>query len=230
MPGSEDGDTNGMKTVAAALFLFICATLTPESPRVLRAPVWIYLEPVPGSFSESAPQKNPPVEELRETARYILSGMAGGWNFSYVPSDPRRNVSEEFTLVPILPVQSDDPRFSMDSLTPEYPRLTCWAQFTVDDAVARRLNYWESIRFVPGKGRGTGERTKESAGIQDAYKNAVLNAVRTIARGLEKNKPKEITGEVLLREGPRLFADEGRFVAEVRVLVNIREVVPYTLY
>ena len=81
MPGSEDGDTNGMKTVAAALFLFICATLTPESPRVLRAPVWIYLEPVPGSFSESAPQKNPPVEELRETARYILSGMAGGWRF-----------------------------------------------------------------------------------------------------------------------------------------------------
>jgi len=219
-----------MKAIAGVCFLFCCAILSPENPRILRAPVWIYLEPVPGTFSEPPAEKNPPIEEINEIARFILSGMAAGWSFSYVPSDRRRNVQEEFTLSPVLPLQEADPRFSMDSLTPAYPRLTCWAQLTVDEAIARRLRYWDSIRFLPGKGRGSGERTAESAGIQEAYTNAVLNAVRTIARGMEKNKPKEITGEVLLREGPRLFADEGRFVAEVRVLVNVREIVPYTLF
>jgi len=229
MYGLVEGDNLFMKKSALFCLLFLSAFLFSESPRVLRAPVWIYLEPVPGSFGEPA-EKQPPVIEINEIARFVLSGMSGGWNFTYVPSDRQRNVEEEFSLEPVMPLQKEDPRVSVDSLTPDYPRLTCWAQLTVDAAIERRLTYWDSIRFHPAKGRGTGERIRETQGIRDAYSHAVLQAIRTLARGLEKNKPKEISGEILLRSSPRLFADEGRFVAEVSVLVNIREVVPYTLY
>jgi hypothetical protein len=47
---------------------------------------------------------------------------------------------------------------------------------------------------------------------------------------MEKNKPKEITGELLLRDNPRLFPDEGLFIAEVRTVIHIESVVPYRLY
>ena len=60
--------------------------------------------------------------------------------------------------------------------------------------------------------------------------DAVRQAVREHARSLEKNKPKEIRGEVLLRDNPRLHADEGWFVADIKVLVNIREIVPYSVF
>lgn len=219
-----------MKRIATAFLFFICAIMIPESPRVLRAPVWIYLEPVPGNFSDTETEKSPPLEELQDVARFILSGMSGGWNFSYTPADIRRNVREEFELEPILHIHPEDPRFSVDSLTPVYPRLTCWAQLAVDNAIARRLDYWNSISFSTAKGRGTGERIDETAGIRNAYTNAVLHAVRNLARSMEKNKPREISGEVLLRSSPRLFSDQGRFIADVRVLINIREIVPYTLY
>lgn len=219
-----------MKKFFLPVFLLITVILFPESPRVLRAPVWIYLEPVPGSFDESGEENSPPLQEIEEMARFILSGMSSGWTFTYTPSDIRRNVREEFSLEPIHDIAHGDPRFSMDSLVPVYPRLTCWAQMTVDETVSRQLEYWNSIQFNTGRGRGTGERTAEGRGIRDAYTGALLNAIRNLARSMEKNKPKEISGEVLLREGPRLFADQGLFIAEVRVLINIRNIVPYTVY
>lgn len=219
-----------MKKSVALLFFFVYAFVVSESPRILRAPVWIYLESVPGLFDDTDNQKIPPIQEIDEMARFILSGMSSGWNFAYTPSDRRRNVQEEFSLQPIQAITAGDPRFSMDSLTPAYPRLTCWAQLSVDEAVSRRLEYWSSIRFSSGRGRGTGERIAESRGIRDAYTNAILNAVRNHARALEKNKPKEVIGEVLLREGPRLYADQGLFIAEVRVLIYIRKIVPYSVY
>lgn len=213
------------------LLLTLCSVFVfSEAPRVLRAPVWIYLEEVPGSFENPNPEQLPLIEEINEIARFILSGMVGGWNFSYVPGDRKRNIQEDFVLETVQDIQRNDPQLIIDSLKPAYPKLTCWAQFTIDEAAARRLDYWDSIRFRPAKGRGIGERVQESNGIRDAYTNAVLHAVRSLARRLEKNKPKEIRGEVLLREGPRLFANAGQFVAEVQVLVNIREIIPYTLY
>lgn len=219
-----------MKKFLAGFFFFSGLLLFSESPRVLRAPVWIYLEPVPGSFDESEAEQAPPIQEIEDIARFILSGMSSGWRFTYTPSDVRRNVAEEFSLVPIQEIVHGDPRFSMDSLSPVYPQLTCWAQIAVDEAVSRQLTYWESIQFHTGKGRGTGERTAEAGGIRDAYTGALLNAIRNLARSMEKNKPREISGEVLLREGPRLYADQGLFIAEVRVLINIRTIVPYTVY
>lgn len=219
-----------MKKSVALLFFFVCTFIVSESPRVLRAPVWIYLESVPGSFEDTEVQKAPPLQEIDDMARFILSGMSSGWNFTYIPSDIRRNVQEEFSLEPIHHIPPGDPRFSMDALTPAYPRLTCWAQLTVDKAISHRLEYWSSIRFSSGRGRGTGERSAESHGIREAYTKAILNAVRNHARSMEKNKPKEITGEVLLREGPRLYADQGLFIAEVRVLLHVRKIVPYSVY
>jgi hypothetical protein len=211
-----------------ALLAFRLAELTADAPRIIDAPVWVYLETVPGAaLSAEDPNAAPPLDRLSEVSRFVLGGMVYGWKFSYTPHDKKRAVAEAFTLEPILSIPDDDPRFSIPSLTPEYPRLSCIASYRLDSSHARWATHWDSVLFRTAKGRGTGERARETEGIKDAYTSAVLNAVREHARKLERNKPKEILGEVLLREGPRLFLNQGWFVAEVKVLINVREIVPY---
>jgi hypothetical protein len=249
----------------------LCALLlagglaTAEAPRVIRVPVWVFLEPVPGkgfpapqgtggkdaatgdaTAGSQAPggsaistptgkpepteSAGPPAKDLRDLARFVLGGMVYGWRVSYTPSDRARRVDEYFTFEPIAEIPDNDPRFSLSGFDPAYPRVSTWAEFALDDDTARRNLYWKSVQFRSADGRGYGDRERESAGIRDAYSDAVRAAVRAYARKLEKNKPKEIRGEVLLRENPRLFTEAGRFVADITVLVNLIEIVPYTTF
>ncbi len=224
-----------------ACILIAALQASAEAPRVVRVPIWVFLEAYPatgfdGGGADSAPAGDerparlPPAEDLRSVARFVLGGMVFGWRFEYVPSDRTRRVDEVFTLEPIAEIRDDDPRFSLSGVDPDYPRVSAWADFLMDDTTARRSLYWKSVQFRSADGRGYGALERDSAGIRDAYADAVRVAVRSYARKLEKNKPKEIRGEVLLRENPRLFTDEGRFVADITVLVNIQEIVPYALY
>lgn len=215
-----------------ALFAaFAPPPLAAEASRAKRVPVWVYLETVPGNLpTDTLAQKKPPVQEIGELARFLMGGMLYGWKFTYTPSDKARKVEEYFTLDPIKEISRDDPRFSITELTPAYPKLNCWANFTLDDSTQRWELYWGSVLFKNANGRGKGERKAEIDGVRNAYMEAVKDAVRSHARGLEKNKPKEIRGEVLLRDNPRLFADQGWFVADIKVLINIQELTPYTSF
>jgi hypothetical protein len=219
---------------AAVLVAASAGTGTPlpaESPRAVQAPVWVYLETVPGSpDKEELRARMPPIQELDETARYILSGMIYGWTFTYTPSDKLRKVEEFFSLDPVDSLQQEDPRMELTEVSADYPRLTCWASIALDEALSRRRVYWDSVLFRTGSGRGYGERGDETAGIRQAYTQAIMQAIREQARKLEKNKPKEIRGEVLLKQAPRLFSESGRFGAEVRVLINMQEIIPYTTF
>ncbi len=253
------------KTATAFLATFFAACVgglffsglpvAAEVPRVIRVPVWVFLEPVPGTgfdpqggtqdtssgntqnntqgdanSARNTLQAETPAGDLRAIARYVLGGMIYGWRFTYTPGDRGRKVAEYFTLEPVMEIPDDDPRFSLEGLDPAYPRVSTWAQFVLDDSAARRNLYWKSVQFRSADGRGYGDRERESEGIRDAYSDAVRSAVRAYARKLEKNKPKEIRGEVLLREDPRLFTEAGRFVADITVLVNLIEIVPYTAF
>lgn len=208
-----------------------CSVAAADTVRIVRAPVWVYLETVPGSMTpEELAAKLPPIQELDEVSRFVLAGMIYGWRYSYTPSDKTRNVAEFFSLEPLQVIPRGDPRFSLSKLTPDYPRLSCWAEFTLDDSLARWTDSWNSVLYKNVRGRGRGERTDEIAGIKTAYTQAVLLAVREAARKLEKNKPKEIRGEVLLRSEPRLFVEEGWFVADLRLLNHIDEIVLYQTF
>lgn len=220
------------RTIALlALLLAGAAQAESETVRTIRAPVWVYLEAVPGSRSpDEAKKAKPPIQELDDLARFIMGGMVYGWKFSYTPGDKTRNVGDFFSMEPLGAIDRNDPRFSLTELVPDYPRLYCWAQFRVDESLARWTSYWDSVLFKSARGQGRGERSQETAGIRAAYENAVKQAVRDHERKLEKNKPKEIRGEVLLRDSPRLFVDEGWFVADVRLTVNVREIVPYSAF
>jgi hypothetical protein len=220
------------RTRAFILVLTFATILTAqETSREKRAPIWVYLETVPGNLAqEQLKAKAPPIQELDDLSRFVLGGMIFGWKFSYTPSDTARGVNEYFSLEPIQEVAPNDPRFTVSNIVPEYPRLTCWAIFTLDDAAKRWEVYWSSSQFRTASGIGKGDRKAELNGIRNAYMDAVRDAVRQFERKREKNKPKEIRGEALLRDNPRLYLDAGQFIADIDLIVNVQAVIPYSTY
>lgn len=217
------------------LTLSICADtysgLSPETAVIVRSPVWVFLETVPGTFDDSPPQENlPPKAALNALSRYILSGMVYGWKFSYTPYDKKRNVQEFFELTPIFQIEKNDKNVFITDVTIKYPFCYCWAEYRMPESRAIRLEFWKSISHKTVKGRGAGERSDELNGVYTAYTEAAKNAVREYARKFIKNKPKEILGELLIKSNPRLYIESGLFKAELELYLHIEEIISYKFF
>ena len=159
-----------------------------------------------------------------------MEGMVYGWKFSYTPFDKRRKVAEEFELVPLQSIFSDDNRLSVTELRPQYPFLYCWAEYRVTNAIALHRTEWIRINYVTAKGTGSAERKMEIDGVRQAYREAALAAVRGYLRKNIKNKPKTVTGEMLIKDNPRLYVSGGKFMTELTVYLYIKEVTPYEIF
>jgi hypothetical protein len=70
---------------------------------------------------------------------------------------------------------------------------------------------WASIQNPTIQGIGIGKISDGFDGITAAAKDAVKKAVREYYRNVIKNKPKEITGSVLVRNQPLLGIDAGKY-------------------
>ena len=198
---------------------------------IIRAPVWVFLEPQPGVMdNDTQGTRLPPRQALIELSKTIMEGMVYGWKFSYTPFDKRRAVAEEFELEPLQSISSEDSRLSVTELRPEYPYLYCWAEYRVTDAVALHKTEWSRINYVTGKGSGKAARKMEIDGVRQAYRDAALAAVRGYLRKNIKNKPKTVNGEMLIKDNPRLYVSGGKFTAELTVYLYVKEVIPYEVF
>ena len=198
---------------------------------IIRAPVWVFLEPQPGVMdNDTQGTRLPPRQALIELSKTIMEGMAYGWKFSYTPFDKRRKVAEEFELTPLQSIPSNASGLSVTELRPQYPYLYCWAEYRVTDAIALHRTEWIRINYVTAKGAGKSERKMEIDGVRQAYREAALAAVRGYLRKNIKNKPKAVNGEMLIKDNPRLYVSGGKFTAELTVYLYIKEVIPYEVF
>ena len=219
--------------LCAASFLYAdsySGSATSEA-LVIRAPVWVFLEPQPGVMdNDRQGPRLPPRQALTELSKTIMEGMAYGWRFSYTPFDKRRAVAEEFEIEPLKSILSNDSRLSVTELRPQYPYLYCWAEYRVTDAIALHSTEWSRINYVTAKGSGSAERKLEIDGVRQAYRNAALAAIRGYLQKNIKNKPKAVNGEMLIKDNPRLSVSGGKFTAQLTVYLNIKEVIPYEVF
>lgn len=197
---------------------------------VTRIPVWVFLETMPGATSEAARTSLPPKKALNEVSRFLLSGLVFGWDFSYTPYDKRRNVDEYFEIIPKYEITANDTAFHMSDLTPAYPYLYCYAEYSADILLAKRQAAWKTLSYKTVQGSGIGERSDEVQGIYTAYINATKDAVRRYAQDLTKNKPREVRGQLLIRNNPRLFMKSGQFHANLEMYIFISEIIPYEVF
>lgn len=204
---------------------------TKQDSRIIRVPVWAFLEGQPGTMEgEEASPFLPPKEALQEVSNFLLTGMSYGWEFSYTPSDTRRGVKEMFEIKALKELRIKKEKITIKEVRVKYPYVYCWAEYSLSSDEVALHQSWQSLKYKTVKGIGEGLRKNETEGVKTAYTNAIKKAIREYARKIQKNKPKEIIGEVLIKDCPRLFCASGLFKAEIELYINIKEIVPYTAF
>ena len=213
-----------IKLIFVFTLIFACTgglfAQTPSIIRHIRFPIWAEIDAYPGTQAAAddvdEQEFSYPIARIKETVPFLVEGLVYGWKFTYVPSDKTRGVEEYFEVEPIQNLkegqQKDGGTIEYSSVWIENNRFNCWVDYTRTDYQVQVYNLWASIQNPTIQGRGYGDLSKGFEGIKEAAQDALKNAVRDYYRNLIKNKPKEISGSVLLRKTPLLGIDSGRYV------------------
>ena len=219
---------------AAALFLMLpLFSQTPSVIRNIRLPLWAELDAYPGleeSGEVDEGQYDFPISQMHKIAPLIINGMVYGWNFVYVPYDKARGVEELLEITEI--VSSDVIRGGINYVSPWISdnNLNCWVEYTRTDSQIQSYNLWASIQNPVIGGIGYGSVEKGFEGIEEAVRESLKEAIRNYYRKTIKNKPKEITGAVLIRKFPTLGIDAGRYVINLDFFLECGKIIEYSVY
>ena len=218
------------------LCLFFVLRLSAQTPSVvrnIRLPLWAELDAYPGlelSGGEDEGQFDFPISQMHKIAPLIINGMVYGWNFVYVPYDKARGVEEYLEITEIVP--SDVIRGGIKYTSPWISdnNLNCWVEYTRTDSQVQSYNLWASIQNPVIAGIGYGSVEKGFEGIEEAARESLKAAIRNHYRKTIKNKPKQITGSVLIRKFPTLGIDSGRYVINLDFFLECGKIVEYSVY
>ena len=206
---------------------------TPSIIEHIRFAIWADVDAYPGTEAAAtdaqAGEFDYPIARIKEIVPFLMEGLVYGWNFSYTPSDKTRGVEE---YLEVTPVRAEKSKFDIkySSVWIENNRFNCWVDFTRTDHQVQTYNLWASIQNPTIQGRGYGDLTKGFDGIKEAAEDSLKNAVRSYYRNLIKNKPKQITGAVLLRKTPLLGIDSGRYVINLDFFLECGTIEEYTQF
>lgn len=219
-----------------SLLLILSGTLSAQTPSVvrnIRIPLWAELDAYPElevAQDTEAGRYDYPLNEIKEVAPFIINGMVYGWKFSYTPSDNARGVEENLEVLEIEDSELISGGIRYFSPWIENNRLNYWCEYTRTSSQIQNYDLWSSINNPKIHGRGYGQLSDGFDGIKNAAKDALKEAIRSYYRNLIKNKPKEITGQVLIRDLPTLGITSGRYVINLDFFLECGKIVEYTVY
>ena len=210
---------------------------TPSIIEHIRFPVWAEVDAYPGTQAAAddaqAKEYAYPIARINEIVPFLMEGLVYGWNFVYVPSDKTRGVEEYFEITPVRESASEAPHvfeIEYSSVWIENNRFNCWIDYTRTAHQVQTYNLWASIQNPVIQGRGFGDLSKGFDGIKEAAQDSLKNAVREYYRNTIKNKPKEITGRVLLRKTPMIGISSGRYVIKLDFFLECGTILEYSQF
>jgi hypothetical protein len=194
--------------------------------------LWCELEPMVQE-NESYPLSAETAQRRAlEEARAILSGMIYGYSFRYVPGDTVRMIGEEFTLNPVAEVLWGDPNMQIADAYVKDSLLFIKITYQLEDFQNARRRAWASNSVEASTGVGTHSvfTAPSPEGKQRALQEALKNAVREALRPVHFNKPREVTGEILIWNEPRTFIQSGTYTTQADVKLRVKEIRSYSLF
>ena len=195
--------------------------------------LWAPLDAYPESYETETEKINTnkpfayPVKQIKEISAFLLEGMIYGWEFDYTPSDKMRGVSEFFERKSIKELGQAAKNIEYKTPAIDDGKLHVWIEFLRTQEMISYLKYWEAVGHGKARGHGEAELKKGFLGIQEACDLALKDAVREYFRTQIKNKPKRITGKVLLRKQPRISAISGKYIVELDFFVEKGTIIQY---
>jgi hypothetical protein len=221
-----------MRALLSTLLILIAVSpCRADDPDRLFVRPWTELEPLvrigPGPYPIPASEAKKNVLEL---GRVLVSGMVYGWNFTYIPGDKARRVEESFQLAPIAQVQWGNPRLQVTETEVTDTRLWARVAYSLDQDESHRRAAWESNIAAESTGQGIGALQLGDEGRTKSLEAAIRDAIR---RGLDTrylNKPREITGELVLWTDPVVITRSGSFLTTATIKLLVRDIVPYRIF
>ena len=228
---------SGLTRQSFILFFVLCLTALISIPaaaqevsfqRKIRLLLWADLDAYPG-LVEAAPakkgEKKPASDEtkynkgifdhaigrMKQITPFLMNGMVYGWEFDYTPSDKLRGVPEYFEMKELHSFDSEAKKIVYEKPWFDESKVHCWTVFERDDAMVDSYNHWADIKNPRIIGIGGGKVSKGFDGIQEAAQNAIKDAVRNYYRKILRNKPKQITGKVLINKIPAILIKSGEY-------------------
>lgn len=215
------------------LFLFSSLLHAADDLTGIRIQLWAPYDEVP-SLDAQGDISEDPLEHasllLSQTGDFIVDAMVLGWNFDIVPGDATRRIEEYYEFTPLIEngtgynIQYYDVVFQQD-------RITCWLEYDRNSMQMTRKAWWSSVNC--GKSHGTGESryTGTVDNLKEAVFKAAEDAVLEYVRKTEKNKPREITGSILLKDvTPQIKVQDGKYVADLDFFVHVDKIVQYSYF
>lgn len=203
----------------------------PSQDRIIRFHLWASTESFPGIEAVPDNEIAFAVSKIKEISPFLTSGMVYGWNFDYTPSDKARNVKEYFEFTPIQELTQNEIN-SIHYAKPwiEDSKLNCWVEFIRSESQISYFKSWQLIQAVKINGKGRAKLSEGFEGIQKACGEAIKNAVRDYERKWIKNKPKEISGKVIMNQPPKIGIEAGHYVVTLDFFMESDRIIEYKTF
>jgi hypothetical protein len=213
-------------------FFMLLPTAIIMSDDLLSLEVWCELQPMDFEHPDTNDTLNQEetFRRLFEEARQVVSGMIYGYRFTYIPLDKTRGVKEFLEVTPVAEIRQGDANLRLESRDVEDNRLYGRFTYTMEEFQSRRRESWQTITFPVASGQGEGRLPTGPEGKRTARDHAIREAVRNLLRPRIYNKPREISGEALLLDCPLTSIAAATYLTTVKIKVNIKNIVPYTVY
>ncbi len=224
------------RTLCATPDYFIQGIFTADS----------FSPPAPEGFAEvSDPTWKPlyTAKELAEAvfaeASWVFSGIIWGFSFEYTPSDKARKVTESFVLKPRGTITRGSSGLRILETNLERGTLLVNILYYPTTTELSELLAWKQASYKIAQGRAYSPAFPPIIAIQaedrvqariTAMGEAVKEAIRGYARGITYNKPKIIRGTCSLTEQPSVIITSGQYLAQVKIYLQISEIVSYGSY
>lgn len=216
---------------AAAFSAAAAAPLRADAPDRLFIRPWVEREPLvrigPGPYPIPLADAE---KSLLELGRILISGMVYGWTFVYEPGDRARRVQERFDLTPLAQVPWGSARLRVLETEEKDTRLWARISYELSDEESRRRQAWDSNTADLSSGQGTAAIQEGDPGRTKSLESAIRDAIRRSLDSRYVNKPREVTGEVVLWTDPEVRTSTGTWITSVTVKMQVRDLVPYRIF
>lgn len=214
-----------MKSISFILILVCLSPISANGNFI----TGVFVHPVSRYFDMNIEANNSEYEmeeDFIEDIIEVISGMIYGWEFTYIPSDYKRKVDEVFVLEPVKQIKKGDQNLKFrDNWVKDhimYQNLV----YHLRDFQKKRIRSWKSVVVPTSSGEGEYSIYIEK-GKSLSLKEAIKNSIKKEFQSRGKDKPKSISGQILLRENPRVYINAGSFKTHVEVLIIYREIREY---
>jgi hypothetical protein len=162
--------------------------------------------------------------------------MLYGWSFEYEIGERVRQVPENFELEALGSVEWGDTRLRVTDAELRNNYFCMWADYRLDESQIRRMRIWRTgaIRSAHSLGYGPLGGPVEIGGWIEikraALEDAARAAIRSMLQGSERNRPKHAKGYIALDSFPAYSISSGRWMANARFRIEVREIIPFSVY